>query len=61
MERRLQLPPGDSEDDLKPTHMVKDYRIQQLHSLRFRLVPIAEQQGVHADEDVFHRLGETTS
>lgn len=48
---------GLSTSDLAREALRRYLRVADLRSLRARLVPEAQAQGIHTDEDVFRRLG----
>ncbi len=46
-----------SKSDLAREALQRYLRVAQLRSLRARLVPLAQSQDIHTDEDVFKALG----
>lgn len=47
-----------SKSDLAREALQRYLRVMTFHRLRARLVPRAQAQGIHTDEDVFRKLGE---
>lgn len=47
-----------SKSDLAREALQRYLRVSRLRNLRARLVPRAQAQGIHTDEDVFRKLGE---
>jgi predicted transcriptional regulator len=48
-----------SKSDLAREALQRYLRVSKLRNLRAKLVPRAQAQGVHTDEDVFRKLGES--
>ena len=48
---------GVSKSDLAREALRRYLQVAELRSLRARLVPLAQSQGIHSDEDVFERIG----
>ncbi|MGH8226454.1 MAG: ribbon-helix-helix protein, CopG family [Steroidobacteraceae bacterium] len=48
-----------SKSDLAREALQRYLRVSRLRSLRARLVPRAQSQGIHTDEDVFRTLGKS--
>ena len=48
---------GLSKSDLTREALRRYLRVTDMHALRARLVPQAQAQGIHSDEDVFRQLG----
>jgi hypothetical protein len=48
---------GLSKSDLAREALRRYLRVADLRALRARLVPKAQERGIHTDEDVFRKLG----
>jgi len=53
---KLSSQAGVSKSDLAREALRRYLQVADFRSLRARLIPLAQDQGVHTDEDVFRRL-----